>query len=182
MVRYNTVPGVCSAYFSASPLCPANCSGKLNRNPRFLDSHHLWPSSDLLFSLKRVGDPAQEASVNCPRQLVAGSEATTRVAVHDQTREAPARRVLSPESRPGVLTSCTRKNAKLITRDPDPYWTWFTNVSGSESGSRRSKMTHKSSNKLRNFMFWSTGCSLLRAEGFFCNLDVLYGGFGIGKL
>ena len=24
--------------------------------------------------------------------------------------------------------------------------------------------------------------SLLRAEGFFCNLDVLYGGLGIGKL
>ncbi len=28
-------------------------------------------------------------------------------------------------------------------------------------------------------MFWSAGCSLLRAEGFFCNLDVLYGGLGI---
>jgi hypothetical protein len=28
----------------------------------------------------------------------------------------------------------------------------------------------------------SAGCSLLRAEGFFCNLDVLYGGLGIGKL
>jgi hypothetical protein len=27
---------------------------------------------------------------------------------------------------------------------------------------------------LRNFIFWSAGCSLLRAEGFFCNLDVLY--------
>ncbi len=25
------------------------------------------------------------------------------------------------------------------------------------------------------------GCSLLRAEGFFCSLDVLYGGLGIGK-
>ncbi len=24
-------------------------------------------------------------------------------------------------------------------------------------------------------MFWSDGCSLLRAEGFFCNLDILYG-------
>ncbi len=27
----------------------------------------------------------------------------------------------------------------------------------------------------RNFMFWSAGCFLLRAEGFFCNLNVLYG-------
>ncbi len=35
---------------------------------------------------------------------------------------------------------------------------------------------------LWNFMFWRAGCSLLRAEGFFCNLEVLYGGLGIGKL
>ncbi len=32
------------------------------------------------------------------------------------------------------------------------------------------------------FMFWSVGWPLLRAEDFFCNLDVLYGGLGIGKL
>ncbi len=33
-------------------------------------------------------------------------------------------------------------------------------------------------------MFWcfDVGWPLLRAEGFFCNLDVLYGGQGIGKL
>jgi hypothetical protein len=31
-------------------------------------------------------------------------------------------------------------------------------------------------------MFFSVGWPLLRAEGFFCNLDVLYGGLGIGKL
>ncbi len=28
----------------------------------------------------------------------------------------------------------------------------------------------------------SAGCSLMRAEGFFCRLDVLYGGQGINKL
>ncbi len=28
----------------------------------------------------------------------------------------------------------------------------------------------------------SAGCSLLRAEGFLCNLYVLYGGLGIGKI
>jgi hypothetical protein len=41
--------------------------------------------------------------------------------------------------------------------------------SDSESGSRsrRAKMTHKSRKKGRNFMFCA-GCSLLRAEGFFC--------------
>jgi hypothetical protein len=47
--------------------------------------------------------------------------------------------------------------------DPDPY---------SESGSRRAKMTQKSRKKLRNSMFWN-------AEGFYCNLEVLYGGPGI---
>ncbi len=31
-------------------------------------------------------------------------------------------------------------------------------------------------------MFLSTGCSLLRAEGFFRSLGVLYGGLGISKL
>jgi hypothetical protein len=31
-------------------------------------------------------------------------------------------------------------------------------------------------------MFLSTGCSLLRAEGFSCSLGVLYGGIEISKL
>jgi hypothetical protein len=31
-------------------------------------------------------------------------------------------------------------------------------------------------------MFVSTGCFLLRAEGFSCSLGVLYGGLGISKL
>jgi hypothetical protein len=31
-------------------------------------------------------------------------------------------------------------------------------------------------------MYLSTGCSLLRAEGFSCSLGVLYGGLGISKL
>ncbi len=53
---------------------------------------------------------------------------------------------------------------------------------GSGSGSSRAKMTYKNRKKYRIFMFWSTGCSLLRAEGFFCSLSVLYGGLGISKL
>jgi hypothetical protein len=36
--------------------------------------------------------------------------------------------------------------------------------------------------KLRNFMFGSERYSLLRADGIFCNLDVLYGGLVISKL
>jgi hypothetical protein len=40
-------------------------------------------------------------------------------------------------------------------------------------------MTHLIEKKLINFMFCSAGCSFLRAEGFSCSLDVLYGGPGI---
>jgi hypothetical protein len=43
-------------------------------------------------------------------------------------------------------------------------------------------MTHKNRKKSRIFMFLSTGCSFLRAEGFFCSLGVLYGGLGISIL
>ncbi len=65
----------------------------------------------------------------------------------------------------------------------------FNRVSGSGSGSvfgirfriQEGKNDPQKKKKLRNFMFWSAGCSLLRAVGFFCNLDVLYGGQGVGK-
>ncbi len=55
--------------------------------------------------------------------------------------------------------------------DPDPY---------SESGSRRAKITYKREKEISCFL--SAGCSLLGAENFFCNVDVLYGGLDIGKL
>jgi hypothetical protein len=41
-------------------------------------------------------------------------------------------------------------------------------------------MTNKNRKKSRIFIFLSTGCSLLRAEGFSCSLGVLYGGLGTG--
>jgi hypothetical protein len=59
--------------------------------------------------------------------------------------------------------------------DPDPH-------SNCGSGSRGAKMAHKNRKKSRIFMFLSTGCSLLRAKGFFCSLGVLYGSLGISKL
>jgi hypothetical protein len=47
-------------------------------------------------------------------------------------------------------------------------------------------MTRKSRKKIKkfhvDFMFSNVGWSLLRAEAFFSNLDVFYGGLGIGKL
>ncbi len=50
-----------------------------------------------------------------------------------------------------------------------------------ESGSRRAKMTQKKI-QLINFIFWSAGCSLLRAEGLSCSLNVQYEGIRISKL
>jgi hypothetical protein len=44
--------------------------------------------------------------------------------------------------------------------------------SESGSGSRRAKVTQKVEQKFKNLMFLRVGCSLLRAEGFFCDLDV----------
>ncbi len=61
---------------------------------------------------------------------------------------------------------------ELLDPDPEPH-------SNSGSGSRRTKMTHKNRKKSRIFMFLSTGCSLLKAEGFSCSLGVLYVGLGI---
>ncbi len=43
-------------------------------------------------------------------------------------------------------------------------------------------MTRKNDKRYRIFMFLSTRCSLLRAEGFSFSLGVPYGGLGISKL
>jgi hypothetical protein len=43
-------------------------------------------------------------------------------------------------------------------------------------------MTHKNRKKSRIFIYLTTGCSLLGAEGFSCSLGVLYGGLRISKL
>jgi hypothetical protein len=64
----------------------------------------------------------------------------------------------------------------------------FNEVLGSVSGSgfairmriRIQEGTYDPEKKLRNFIFRTAGCSLLRAEGFSCSLDVLYE--GISKL
>jgi hypothetical protein len=57
----------------------------------------------------------------------------------------------------------------------------FSRVSGSGSGSRRAKMTHKRRKKFVKVHALKCWMASLRAEGFFCNLDILYGGLGIGK-
>jgi hypothetical protein len=54
--------------------------------------------------------------------------------------------------------------------------------SESGSGSRRAKNYAKNRKKLRNFMFLSARCSLLKTKGFSCSLDVIYEGPRISKL
>ena len=54
--------------------------------------------------------------------------------------------------------------------DPDPDWEYG-------SGSRREgKNDKKKLENGRNFKFLNAVCSPLRAEGFSCSLDVLFGG------
>ncbi len=56
-------------------------------------------------------------------------------------------------------------------------WNGLESLSGRQcfrSGSRRAKITNKNWGKCRNSCFEVLGCSLLRAEGFFCSLDVLF--------
>ncbi len=63
--------------------------------------------------------------------------------------------------------------------DPDPDWIRIRIVSlgvpgfASGSGSRSTMTTHKHRKKLINLICWSTGCSLLRVEGFFYSLDII---------
>jgi hypothetical protein len=75
------------------------------------------------------------------------------------------------------LSCWIRIRIQIADPDPDPH----TNC-GSGSGSRRTKMTPKYRKKDRIFIFWSAGCSLLKAESFSCSLGVLYGGLGVSKL
>ncbi len=61
-----------------------------------------------------------------------------------------------------------------LDSDPDFHWECGP-------GSRWAKMTHKKE-KCRNVFFQSAGCSLMRAGGFSCCLDVLHGSLGINIL
>ncbi len=81
--------------------------------------------------------------------------------------------------------------------NPSTGWSWWFSMlcfwSGSrldpdsirsvdpDSGAGWEKDPQKLKKKLRNFIFWSAWCSLWRAEGFSCSLDVLNGGLGISK-
>ncbi len=65
--------------------------------------------------------------------------------------------------------------------DPDSIGTVDPD-SDPESGSRRAKMTHKRRKKLVKVHVLSVRWPHLRDEGFFCNLDILYGGLRTGKL
>jgi hypothetical protein len=73
--------------------------------------------------------------------------------------------------------------------DPDPDWIriqsglWIRiRIRNPDPDPGGQKWPTKVEKNLLKFMFWSVGRPLLRAEGFFYNLDILYGGLGIEKL
>ncbi len=78
---------------------------------------------------------------------------------------------------------------RIQIRDPDPDWIriqsgqWIRiRIRNPDPDPGGQKWPTKEEKNLYKFMYWSVGWPLLRAEGFFCNLDILYGGLGIGKL
>ncbi len=76
----------------------------------------------------------------------------------------------------------TAENLRIRIRNTNPQPGLRIRIqSGQWIRIQEGKMTHKSRNflKVPVFKCW---WPLLRAEGFFCNLDVLYGGLRIGKL
>ncbi len=74
--------------------------------------------------------------------------------------------------------------------DPDPHGPALSWAAGSGSGFKlriririqEDKNDPQKKKISRIFMFLSTGCTLLMAEGFSCSLGVLYGGLGISIL
>ncbi len=71
---------------------------------------------------------------------------------------------------------CTWRSVMWIRICMDSQWFWSAE---SVTESKRAKVTHKSRKKRRKFRFWSAGCSLSRAKGFTCSLNVLHRGLGI---
>ncbi len=66
--------------------------------------------------------------------------------------------------------------------NPDAVWIRIQSGQWIRIRIQEDKNDSQKKKKLRNFSFWSAGCSVLRAEGFSCSLDVFYGGLGISKL
>jgi hypothetical protein len=71
--------------------------------------------------------------------------------------------------------------------DPKPNWIqiqWgpWIRIRNPDPDPEGQKWPRNIENGLINFIFSRVGCSLLRAEGFSCSLDFLYGGQGISKL
>ncbi len=68
------------------------------------------------------------------------------------------------------------------TADPQSVWIQSALILVGWIRSQEGKNDPQKGKKFRNFKFWSASrCSLLRAEGLSCSLDVLYEGLGISE-
>ncbi len=91
-------------------------------------------------------------------------------------------KALDPDQMNTDPKPCHKRKFRVSYPDPDSIRSVDQDPDlESESGSRREKITHKNRKKLGNFMLLSAGCSLFRAEGYFCSLDVLYRGLELTK-
>ncbi len=137
----------------------------------------------------KVGSGTWKMNLLLLAALPAGVEAGTDLNRFAQLRKRHLRYRIYKSSVEDPWNFCTDPDPRIHTSDqgcgsrldPDSIGSVDPD-SEYGSGSRRAKMAHKSRNFFYKFMFWSVGWPLLRAEGLFCNLDVLYGGLGIGKL
>jgi hypothetical protein len=89
--------------------------------------------------------------------------------------------VADPDPDPDSIVSVDPDPDSIGSVDPDPDSIGSVDPDPDSIGSvdpEGAKMTHKSRNKIHVLKWWMFS---LRTEGF-CNLDILYGGLGIGKL
>ncbi len=73
----------------------------------------------------------------------------------------------------GSLSLERHEMDRLVTSVVDPDPDWIRIQWGSRIQIQEGKMAHRKKKIVNRFIFWSAGCSHLRAKGFTCSLDVL---------
>ncbi len=109
-----------------------------------------WPPGSRSVKKLRIWNPGTLPSVLDPDWI--------RIRIESDQWIRIQIRYLDPDSESGF-------GIRIRNRDLDP-------------ARQERKKAHKNIRNVRNFMFLTAGCPLLRAEGFFCSLDVLLEAWG----